>query len=307
MNKPRQNLSPQQSRGTPKEDRPGPRVLVLGGHGFIGRHIVKELARHNLPLLLGVRCYRANSAHRQRVLRLQHLTRVSDWKPALMDVDVVINAVGILRERAGESYEAIHHLAVGALAKACEHLTIKLIHISALGLENPVRSAFARSKKNGEQAIMSGDADWHIVRASLVEGEGAYGATWFKRIAQWPVHFVPKRNALIAPVAVERIAEKVRELVRQPSSARIHELSNGIKYRLPDYLAALNHGVRRPVVRVPDFLVCVVTWFCDALNLTPLTAGHRELLSFDNCPVNDILPEYPAARSPGERQVPSAS
>lgn len=284
--------------------RPKPNVLVLGGHGFIGRHIVNALTGRNQNLFLGVRHFRPDSVDKQCVLPLQHLTRSSDWVPALMNMDVVINAVGILRERPGESYEVVHHNAVGALAAACESLGIKLIHISALGLDNPIRSAFARSKKAGEQAIMNRRVDWHIVRASLVEGEGAYGGTWFRRIARWPVHFVPRRHAFIAPVRVERIAKKVRQLVEETSDLllnheRIHELSNGVKYRLPDYLTALNHGVRRPVIAVPDTLVRLVTRLCDALNLTPLTDGHRELLSFDNCPSNEVLEEYEAPATPG--------
>jgi uncharacterized protein YbjT (DUF2867 family) len=277
------------------------RILVLGGRGFIGRHISEKLkakyGRHQV--FIGTRGINHSANPQQRVLPLHQMTSSIDWLEALSDIDIVVNTVGILRERSNESYECVHHLAVQALVTACEIQHKTLIHISALGLENPIEAPFSVSKKRGEQALIDSQADWHIIRASLVEGEGAYGASWFQRIAKWPIHFVPERHAYIAPVRVEYIAKKVAEIIDNKTlcfnrQERIHELSNGIKYLLPDYLTALNGGRKRPVIVVPDILVRATTWLCDKLNLTPLTEGHHELLSYDNCPTQIELPTYAA-------------
>jgi uncharacterized protein YbjT (DUF2867 family) len=286
-------------------DKTGKRILVLGGNGFIGRHIVKRLLVEQLKartpeqrcdIIIGSR-HQAKDGSAQRRLPLHEMTYISDWLKVLGGIDIVVNAVGILRERPGQTFEAVHHQAVRALTRACEHFGIKLIHISALGLNNPVQAPFSVTKKQGEQALMDSRTDWHIIRASLVEGEGAYGGTWFKRVAQWPVHFLPAKHATIAPVRVEVIAAKVQEIINRSTENiaaddRIHEVSNGIRYRLPEYLIALNGGQKRPQITIPDYCIRLITWVCDRCNLTPLTQGHRELLAFDNCPEQEPLTDY---------------
>jgi hypothetical protein len=67
-------------------------------------------------------------------------------------MDVVINCVGILRQRFGESYEAIHHLMPAALAQACAQSSVRLIHTSALGLHEGAKSRFLSSKLRGAES-----------------------------------------------------------------------------------------------------------------------------------------------------------
>lgn len=263
-------------------------ILVLGGNGFIGRHIVAKLKDAGATILIGTRAEASLNPYERR-LRLQEMLDRDQWIEALAGIDVVVNAVGILRERMGACFDDIHHLAVKALAEACADLGIKLVHISALGLHDGLRAEFSISKIKGEQGIVQSGADWHLIRASLVEGEGGYGANWFKKLARWPVHFIPEKHALISPVDVSIVAERVFYLLaidteRVPSYHRIHEVSNGVDYLLPDYLVALNGGRTRPRINIPDRVVRFVTTLCDRLNLTPLTYGHYELLTYDNCP-----------------------
>src|SRR5262245_42486389 len=103
------------------------RVLVLGGTGFIGRHVTAALAGRGHTVIIGTR----HPARAGRVLpaslhgcerREAHLERLVSpeaWKPLLRDVDAVVNAVGILRERGAETYRRVHYLAPSALAAAC--------------------------------------------------------------------------------------------------------------------------------------------------------------------------------------------
>ena len=263
-------------------------IIVLGGNGFIGRHIVTQLREAIPTVMIGTRALNGLNPY-QRQIRFHEMLEKKQWIEALAGIDMVVNAVGILRERKGESFAAVHHLAVSALVEACAELGIKLVHISAIGLHEGLKAPFSVSKKKGEQALLCSEADWHIVRASLVEGEGAYGASWFKKLAQWPIHFVPAKHALISPVHVNTLAEKVVDLLvnetkKVPLYHRIHELSNGEDYLLPEYLVRLNGGKKRFQVFIPDLMVRMVTRVCDRFNLTPLTYGHYELLKYDSCP-----------------------
>src|SRR6266480_3049710 len=150
------------------------KVLVLGGTGFIGRHAI-------LALLAAARACETRST------RLERLTARGSWDGLLEGIDVVVNCVGILRERGEESYERIHHLAPAALVEDCARLRVRrLIHVSALGLQAGARSAFLTSKLRGEKAVKSGRIDWTIVRPSLLDGEGGFGARWMRMVARWP-------------------------------------------------------------------------------------------------------------------------
>ena len=174
-------------------------VLVLGGAGFIGRHAAAALAKRGHAVIIGTR--RPSRAPRRlpaalhgcerREVHLERLASPEAWKPVLRGVDTVINAVGILRSRGAETYERVHHLAPAALAAACARGAVRLVHVSALGLRAGARSGFLRSKLAGERAIAACGSNYSIVRPSLLDGEGGYGALWFRRVARWPVHMLP--------------------------------------------------------------------------------------------------------------------
>ena len=70
------------------------------------------------------------------------------WGPLLAGIDVVVNCVGILRQRGAETYEKVHHLAPAALADASNVTSVRrLVHVSTLGLGERVTSRFLTSKR----------------------------------------------------------------------------------------------------------------------------------------------------------------
>jgi NADH dehydrogenase len=174
-------------------------TLVLGGAGFIGRHAAAALARRGHLVVIGTR-HPSRAPRRlpaalhsceRREVHLERLSSPEAWRPLLHGVDTVVNAVGILRERGAETYERVHHRAPAALAAACARGAIRLVHVSALGLHEGARSGFLTSKLAGERAIAARGSNYSIVRPSLLDGEGGYGALWFRRVAPWPLHFLP--------------------------------------------------------------------------------------------------------------------
>ena len=173
------------------------RVLVLGSRGFIGRNIVAKLQAQGAQVLAASR-YATDDKVIQ--VRLQEMQQAEDWTNVLRNVDVVVNSVGILRERKNETYADIHTFAVESLADSCAQLGVRLIHISAIGLTATAKSGFITSKYWGEQAILSSGANAVIVRPSLLDGDGGYGAKWFRRVAAWPLQFVMQSGGLVAPL-----------------------------------------------------------------------------------------------------------
>lgn len=285
----------------PPAGSPAPVVLVLGGTGFIGRHVVAALRACGLQVVVGSRRpHRRLPRHGLGDLpgREAHLERLLDpdaWQPVVEGCDIVVNCVGILRERGRETYDRVHHRAPAALATACAARGLRLVHVSALGLDGPAGSRFLRSKRDGEAALRASGADWHIVRPSLLDGEGGFGARWIRRVARWPVHPLPPAAAgRIAMLDVGDLGEAIANLVLHPAPpVREHDLGGLHVRTLAGHLAALR-ALHTPVparsLRVPDLLARLASHVCDLFHATPFSYGHWELLQRDNLPRENRLP-----------------
>lgn len=294
---------------TPVASDRQPRVLVLGGTGFIGRHAVAGLLARRCRVLIGSRdpgraSTRLNAIQSEleyRRTRFETLLQAAHWQPLLADVDVVVNCVGILRQRGRETYERIHHLAPAALADACRQAGVRLLHVSALGLREPVRSRFLLSKRAGEDALRRSGADCRIVRPSLLDGEGGYGAWWVRQVSRWPLLPLPAdARGRIAAMDVGELGEALAALALLPlpvdadAAQREFDLGGLDALSLGELVAALRrlHSPRPALnLPVPGLLARLASHVCDLLHLTPFSYGHYELLRKDNCPRHNRLPE----------------
>lgn len=279
-------------------------VLILGGAGFIGRHVVDALVARGQTVVVGTRHpQRRTQDNPALAYREAHLDRMLDadaWTETLRDCSAVVNCVGILRERGHETYRRVHHEAPAALARACAMRGLRLIHVSALGLDAHVRSGFLRSKRDGEAALRNSAADWHLVRPSLLDGDGGFGARWIRRVAHWPVHLLPRAaSGRLAVLDVRDLGEAISNLVLDDAqlpgdhAVREHDLG-GLQMRtLAEHLAAMRAmHTPSPALRIaiPDTLARVAAHVCDLFHVTPFSFGHWELLQRDNRPQHNRLP-----------------
>ena len=151
-------------------------VTVFGGSGFLGRHVVRALAK------LG---YRVRVAVRRPELAgfLQPLGRVgqihavqanvrnsSSVEAAARDADVVINLVGILFERGRQKFDAVQSSGAATVAGAAAAVGARMIHVSAIGADERAASHYARSKADGEKRVLSAAPSAVILRPSVLFG-----------------------------------------------------------------------------------------------------------------------------------------
>src|SRR6476619_8197455 len=151
-------------------------VTVFGGSGFLGRHVVRALAK------LG---YRVRVAVRRPELAgfLQPLGQVgqihavqanvrhpNSVEAAARDADVVINLVGILSERGRQKFDAVQAFGAEAVALAAANLGAQLIHVSAIGADENAPSHYARSKAMGEKLVRAAVPLAVILQPSILFG-----------------------------------------------------------------------------------------------------------------------------------------
>ena len=280
------------------------KVLVLGGTGFIGRHAAAAIRARGHAVVIGTRNPGRASSRLPPALHCCALREVhfessltpAAWSPLLDGIDVVVNSVGILRERGNETYERLHHLAPAALAGACAEKGSRMIHVSALGLIANAKSRFLRSKRAGEHAISAAAGDYSIVRPSLLDGEGGYGAKWLRLMARGPIHFYPANaHGRTAALDVRDLGHVLSALceMRRDGRYREVELGGSTALTMSEYLDALRamHTPERALkVPVPAWLARAGSHVCDLLHFSPYSYGHLELMQHDNLPRVNLLP-----------------
>lgn len=152
-------------------------VTVFGGDGFVGRHIVRELAKRGFRIRVAVR--RPDLAvHLQplggvgQIHAVQANLRNGDSVRRAVDgAATVINLVGILSSRGKQTFKSVHSEGAHRVAKAAAEAGAKrLIHISAIGADPSAKAQYARSKALGEEAVFTEYPDAIVMRPSIIFG-----------------------------------------------------------------------------------------------------------------------------------------
>ncbi len=151
-------------------------VAVFGGSGFLGRHVVRALAKRGYRIRVAVRRpelagYLQPMGRVGQIHAVQANLRYTDSiTAAVRDADVVINLVGILFERGGQRIDAVIAAGAQSVARAAHAVAAPLVHVSAIGADAKSTSDYARAKAEGERLVLAEDEGAVIVRPSIVFG-----------------------------------------------------------------------------------------------------------------------------------------
>ena len=274
------------------------RVLVTGAYGFIGMHIVAGLraAGHRV-----VGCGRDVKAGERRIPGIEWIacdmvrdTTIDAWTPRLDGIGAVINCAGILQGRRSGETAAVHRDGPAALFDACAKAGVRrVIQISALGIEEPADTAFAITKRAGDEHLMALDLDWVVLRPSLVYGPGSYGGTSLLRGLAglpWVIPLPMGGRQRFQPLHMRDLARAVRRLIEPDAPARVLLRPVGPE---PMTLREIVLGLRRwmgfgraRVVAVPRLLIRVVAALGDLFRVFggrgPLNSTAMRQMEADN-------------------------
>ncbi|BAQ47812.1 MULTISPECIES: complex I NDUFA9 subunit family protein [Methylobacterium] len=207
-------------------------VTVFGGSGFLGRHVVRALAKRGYRIRVAVR--RPDLAQ-----FLQPLGRVGQIvgvqanlrNPASIvrateHADIVVNLVGILQESGSQSFQRLQADGAAEIARAAAAVGAPMIHVSALGADEASASAYARSKAIGEARVLEARPDAVIFRPSIVFGPGDSFFNRFAGLARMlPVLPLAGAEARMQPVFAGDVAEAIARAVEGGlRGGRVYEL-----------------------------------------------------------------------------------
>lgn len=200
------------------------RVLVLGGTGFVGRHLCEKLQRAGWQTTVPTR--RAANAS-----AVQHLPRLTVVEASVHDEatltrllaghDAVVNLVAILHGDQA-AFERAHVQLPATLARACQASGVRrLVHVSALGAQLDGPSMYQRSKARGEEVLRSAGLALSILRPSVIFGDGDRFLNLFARLQSvFPVMPLAGAGTRFQPVWVEDVADAVLACLRDTGLPR---------------------------------------------------------------------------------------
>jgi uncharacterized protein YbjT (DUF2867 family) len=294
-----------------------PIVVVLGGTGFLGRHVVRHLRDHGFAVRVatrrppeqapGVDAVRADIDDRRAV------------ENAIAGAYAVVNAVSLYVERGGRTFRSVHVDAAARVASCARQAGVaRLVHLSGIGADPASRSPYIRSRGEGEAAVRAEFAPATIIRPAIMFGADDKFLTSLAGLLRGlPVFpLFGDGGTKLQPAHVDDVAEAIARLL-DPSRERqpLYEFGGPevLTYRALLQLIAARNGRRRILLPLPFALWHGLGAAAEMLPNPPITRNQVELMQCDTIasaalpgfaelgiasqPIGSVLPRGPDHRS----------
>jgi uncharacterized protein YbjT (DUF2867 family) len=290
------------------------RVLVLGGTGFVGRHIAANLVTAGHEVVVPTRS-RERGKHLILLPTLDLVERDIHDRRQLSELieaaDTVINLVGILHETGRETFARVHVDLARSVVDACRRAGgRRLVHMSALGAATDAPSRYLRSKGEAQALVEASKLDWTVFRPSVIFGRGDSFLNLFAKLVKWmPVVFLAAPQAKFQPVHVGDVARCFAHSVDDDVTiGHRYDLCGPKVYTLRELVAwvAETTGHVRPIVGLGPTLSSLQARLLELLPVKLMTRDNLASMSVDNvcrgsfpaefgiepAAVEAIVPEY---------------
>ena len=273
---------------------PSELVTIFGASGFIGRHLVRQLAKRGYRVRAAVR--RPNLANflqpmgdvGQVQIVQANVRDEASIKRAVAGADAVVNLVGLLQEFGKQKFSTVHSDAPGLIAGAAAAAGIdRFVQMSAIGADPSASAKYARTKGDGEAAARKALPSTMVVRPSIVFGPedeffNRFGA--MARIA--PVlPLIGGGKTKFQPVYVTDVAEAIVALLeRSEFKGRTVELGGPTVYSFKELLQLVKDQTNRTnaLLPIPFPIASLMGLLTGWLPFAPLTYDQVKLLRSDN-------------------------
>ena len=278
-----------------------PICTILGGGGFIGRYLVRNLTKKNYRCIISTR-----NAFQKGYLKTQATPgsiELINWSPnnfdeikeSIKNSDVVINLIGILYETRKQKFMNIHADIPEAISKICAEANVKkFIQVSAIGASENSKSLYQRSKFQGEIKALTNFKNTTIIRPSVVCGTEDNFTNLFSKLSILPIIPVVGIKYKFQPILVSDVASAiVKALEVKENSGKIYEIGGPQIISFGDMVKSIMKTLnkKRFVIEMPMPIAKIQSSVMSLLPIPPvLTRDQCEILSeADNVVSNNHL------------------
>jgi nucleoside-diphosphate-sugar epimerase len=257
------------------------RILIIGGTGFIGRHIDGRLAAAGHATVAAGRAMvdiaRDDAPH---------------LRSKVAGFDLVVNCAGLVRDEGDNTMDAVHAEGAMRLFSACIAAHVpRFIHVSALGAAPQGETDYQRSKGTAEAFFTDADPhgdrlDWRVLRPSVVVGRGGASTQFLLALAALPVLVqVGHEDWRFQPVHVNDLAELVIRLAEGGVSPRMIDVVGPERMTAFELTNVLRNWLRLPptmVLRAPDMLFDIIVAIAGRVTSGPINPDVMKMLARGN-------------------------
>ncbi|WP_149587463.1 complex I NDUFA9 subunit family protein [Tabrizicola flagellatus] len=266
-------------------------VTIFGGSGFVGRYIARRMAKEGWRVRVAVR--RPNEALFVKPYGVPgqveplacNIRDDASVRAMIRGADAVVNCVGILNSLGRNTFDAVQAEGAGRVARiAAEEGVGALVHISAIGADAGSDSDYARTKAEGEAAVLAAFPNAVILRPSIIFGTEDQ---FFNRFAGMtrlgPILPVVGAATKFQPVHVDDVAKAAVAGVLGQAAPGIYELGGpevetfrGLMQRMLKVIQR-----RRAVVGIPFFVARIMAFGFDMVQALTLGLIENKVLTRD--------------------------
>ena len=266
-------------------------VTIFGGSGFVGRYIVRRMAKDGWRVLVAVR--HPNEAYFVRPYGVvgqvepifANIRDDASVRSALVGSDAVVNCVSVLQESGRQTFEALNGSGAGRVARiAAEEGVGTFVHLSALGADLKSDSDSARTKAKGEQGILAVFPSAMILRPSVIFGSEDQ---FFNRFADLtklsPILPIVGGKSSFQPVYVDDVAQAACLGITNKAAGGIYELGGPEINTLSAFIHRMLKVIRRRrlVINLPFFVGSIMGGGLGAIQVLSLGLFTNAILTRD--------------------------
>ncbi len=270
------------------------KVLIFGGSGMIGRHLIRKLTKNNHLVTVVTR----NLHKKGAILKLGGNPGYVDVIEAnvfdeeqlnnlFKDKDICINLVGILFENKKNNFKNIHINFPSILSKKSEEYKLKqFIHISALGIEKAVDSKYATSKLEGEKKIINNFSKSTILRPSVIfsvdDDFSCRLLNLLSLLPVFPLYYNGKTK--FSPIHVTEICQIISNIIERNICSDIIECVGPEELSFKEIIKKLLNSIdkKRLLIPIPISIANIIAFFFEKFPKPLITRDQLRLLKYDS-------------------------
>ena len=266
-------------------------VTIIGGSGFVGRYIARRLAKDGWRVRVAVR--RPNEALFVRPYGVPgqvepvacNIRDDASVRAVIRGADAVVNCVGVLNSVGANTFDAVQAQGAGRVARIASELGVeRLVQISAIGADAQSDSSYARSKAEGEAAVLNAFPTAVILRPSIIFGTEDQFFNRFAAMSRMgPILPVVGGDTRFQPVYVDDVAQAAVKAINGEATAGVYELGGpevdtfrGLMGRMLKVIQR-----RRAVVTVPFFVARMMGFGFDMMQAVTLGLIENKMITRD--------------------------